>query len=157
MTASFINVDYDRINELIKMRGTTRAKCADACGIKRSTLGNAFKRHSKMRADQVWKIADFLGVKPSSLLLKDEWGNPKNYNDWEAVTDPNGISDYDRAIDEGTANAFRAMYYDLNISGKDVLINMCQQISDLIHDIPAYLAETPDENIPTHITEKKGE
>ena len=73
--SSYVSVDYAKINKLFNKRGTTRSKCAKACGIHPSTLGNAFMRESKMRANHLKKIAAFLGVQPLDLILHDKDGS----------------------------------------------------------------------------------
>lgn len=141
---SYVNVDYDALDEFIKKRGTTRSKCAEACGIHPGTLGNSFIRKSKMKADLVVKLSKFLNVKRIDLLAKDEWGNIRNYNDWEAVGDPDFISDHDREWEEADKNAFLELRQGLNQRGIEKLYILCHEISELVKQIPEYKEDYTD-------------
>lgn len=69
---TYVNVNYDQIDKLILERGTTRAKCADACGIHRATLQQSFLRKSAMEYGRLEKIARFLGCDEIELTHEDE-------------------------------------------------------------------------------------
>ena len=141
---SYVNVDYDYLDEIIKKRGTTRSKCAEALGIHPGTLGNSFIRRSKMKADLVAKLAKFLNTRKIDLLAKDEWGNVRNYNDWEAITDPEFTSDFDREYEEDEPGGWAELYSDLNHDGKQKLFLICYEISELMKQIPKYKPDYPD-------------
>lgn len=65
---SYVMVDYDKLGQIIKKRGTNWSQCAFACGVHPGTLGNSVKRKSKMRIDQLERIADFLLVQVLDLV-----------------------------------------------------------------------------------------
>lgn len=138
-TSSFVTVDYEKLDELIKQRGTSRAKVAVACGILSGTLGNSFIRKSRMKAEYVKKIADFLSVSPLILLKKDENGNiVGGYHDWDAVTDKDGLSESDKDLDESIKSSFSDICEDLNWEGSEKLYTISRMVSDLIRQIPKY-------------------
>lgn len=141
---SYVNVDYDFLDEIIKKRGTNRSKCAEACGISPGTIGNSFLRKSKMRLDRLKAIADFLRVQPVDLIPKDEWGNPRSYNDYDAVTSKSLLSQTDKEMNEIMASSMLDLYIDLNYEGRDILYTVSREISDLLHQIPKYLIDAPE-------------
>lgn len=140
MPSSYVSVDYEKITQLFKKRGTTRSKCAKACEIHPATLGNAFSRKSKMRADYLKRIAAFLEVQPIDLLLHDKEGNIKP-NDWDAITSKSSVSKADEEMEEVMASSMRDLYVDLNDDGREILYSVCRDISDLLHQIPKYLID----------------
>ena len=137
-TSSYVSVDYKKLDELIQLRGTSRAKCAAACGIQSGTLGNSFLRKSKMKAEYVIKISAFLSVSPLELLETDAHGNIKNYDDWEAVTDKEARNDSDRELEKSIRDSFADMCDDLNWDGITKLYTVSHIVSDLIKQIPKY-------------------
>ena len=137
-TSSYVGVDYQKLDELIQQRGTSRAKCAAACGIQSGTLGNSFLRKSKMKAEYVIKIAAFLSVSPLELLERDTYGNIKNYDDWEAVTDKEAGNDSDRQLEKSIRDSFADICDDLNWDGSEKLYTISRLVSDLIRQIPKY-------------------
>lgn len=138
-TSSYVTVDYQKLDELIQQRGTSRAKCAAYCGMQAGTLGNAFLRQSKMKAEYVRLLADFLSVKPLDLLKKDENGNLYGgYNDWDAVTQKDGVSETDRDLEKSIRESFVDLCEELNWDGTEKLYTLSRMISDLIRQIPKY-------------------
>lgn len=138
-TNSFVKVDYEKLDALIKQRGTSRAKVAAACGILSGTLGNSFTRKSRMKAEYVKKIADFLSVSPLILLEKDENGNiTGGYSDWSAVISKDGTSDTDKDLEKSIRDSFADLCEDLNWDGSEKLYTVSRLVSDLIKQIPKY-------------------
>lgn len=144
MSSSYVSVDYERIKELLKKRGTTRSKCAKACEIHPATLGNAFSRKSKMRADYLKRIASFLEVQPLELLLHDNDGNIISYNDWDAISSKTSVSAADREMDDVMAKSLLDLCIGFNQAGRELFYNVCSQIADIITMVPEYLIDAPE-------------
>lgn len=136
-TSSFVHVDYPKLDKLIEERGTSRAKCATACGILSGTLGNSFKRKSKMKAATVRKIAEFLGVSPLELLIHDSDGNVDPF-EWDAVTDRNGIASSDKDLEKSYISEFADLCDDLNWRGIEKVYTVARITADVVRQIPKY-------------------
>lgn len=141
---SYVNVDYQKLDEIIKRRGTNRSKCAAAIGVSPGAIANSFKRSSKMKITQLRVLADFLLVTPLELIPKDEWGNPLHYSDWEKVTSSDNYAPIDRENDQILYKSMMDLFSDLNNEARGKMFNMFCEISELFHQIPGNAIDAPD-------------
>lgn len=143
---SYVNVDYQKLDEIIKRRGTNRSKCAAAIGVSPGAIANSFKRSSKMKITQLRVLADFLLVTPLELIPKDEWGNPLHYSDWEIVTSSDNYAPIDQEENQIMINSIIDLFSNLNVNseGKSKIFSILCEVSELIQQIPKYAIDAPD-------------
>ena len=75
-------MNFDRLDKLLQQKGISRRALANAMGINENKMSSAFKRRSGLSADDVLKIADFLGVSPYYL---EGWNNDPSRDDRSGV------------------------------------------------------------------------
>ena len=70
-----VHVNYVLIEDLLKEKHTSRRKMAIDLGISTDKLNASFIRRSRMKVEDLSKIADYLSVTEFDLLERDQWGN----------------------------------------------------------------------------------
>ena len=96
-----ISINYDLIREWLKKKKITLRKMCEDTGMPEGTIYSSFKRESKMQVAYVWRIADYMDVRPFELLEHDENGNV-DPADYERVSF--GRTDYEIEIENQSIN-----------------------------------------------------
>ena len=130
-----ISVDYDLIDRWLKENGLTRNKLCQATGISANTMTASVRRRSKMHVANVWRIADFMGIDPTDLLVRDENGN---YDQSEYDSVQFGRARYEEGVENDAINYVVSIMKDLNADG----IQEAGRLVSLLREVPS-LRKTP--------------
>ena len=139
-----IRIDYDALDTFLEQRGMSRRQLAAKIGIAPNTLAGSFRRQSKMKIDQIWKIADALAISPVQLLPESNYDNPSDYNrDLELIT--SGRSGHRNMLSRDKINEILDDLLLLNVPG----LETAQQQIHMLTEIPRFKRNENDEPQPT--------
>ena len=128
-----IIVNYSMLDSLLQSRRMSRRQLAVNVGLSVDTLSASFRRHSRMKIDSVWKIADALSVSPASLVVRSGYATDEAYQaDLKAVT--NGRSDHDVMVEDTQILEILRLLRVLNASG----LRQAVALSELLTKVPEY-------------------
>ena len=118
-------MNFDKLDILLKERGISRRQLALAIGINVNTMGTAFKRRSGLSAEDVLRIAEYLGVSPyylegwASDPQAGEIDNGSFTNVFEDKQKHDRMSSYDSAMDyKARVGALLEAFDKLNTYGQ---------------------------------------
>lgn len=128
-----ISVDYSMLDSLLQSRGISRRKLAIQTGLSVDSLSASFRRHSKMKIDSLWKIADCLSVSAKSLIDRSEYATDEEYQtDCEAVE--NGRSNHEIMVEDTQILEILHLLRNLNSSG----LRRVFSLVELVNEAPKY-------------------
>ena len=111
-----IAVNYQTLDDLLRVSGWSRRKLALSISVNPGSFAGSFRRHSRMKIDTVWKIADALSVYPTAFVDRDGYGSEDAYlADLKAVE--NGRPAYERLKEDARIDGLCSELRQLNGDG----------------------------------------
>lgn len=110
-----IAVNYQTLEGMMKVRDISRHKLAITIGVPVNTLAGSFRRHTRMKIETLWKIADALNVYATALV--DRNGYPSEDTYWADL----------KAVENGRP-AYELLKEDARIDG------LCSELRQLNGD-----------------------
>lgn len=145
-----IRIDYDALDTFLEQRGMSRRQLAAKIGIAPNTLAGSFRRQSKMKIDQIWKIADALAISPVQLLPESNYDNPSDYNrDLELIT--SGRSGHRNMLSRDKIIAILDDLFLLNVPG----LEAAHQQIHLLTEVPRFQKTSSELTEEYHREEEK--
>ena len=135
---NLVTIDYDIILDWMYKNHVTRRQLCKNTGIPEGTFYSAVKRKSKMQVAYVWLIADYMGIRPFELLLKDDNGNV-DPDEFEIIHF--GRNEYEIAVENRKIQTIIGLLKGLNSGGLDEagkMIGLLWEIPRLRKDANEY-------------------
>lgn len=134
-----ISVNYPALEAMMKVRDVSRRQLAITIGVPVNTLAGSFRRHTRMKIDTLWKIADRLSVSAVSLVDRSGYATEEAYQaDVKAVE--NGRSDHDIMVEDTQILEILHVLRNLNAAG----LRKALSLVELLNEVPK-LQKSPAE------------
>lgn len=83
-----------RINDQLKTKGLSQKEMLESCGLSKNAISSMISRGSMLRADNIAKIADYIGCSVDYLLYRTDF--PTNEGFSVCAADRQILDDYHR-------------------------------------------------------------
>lgn len=111
-----IAVNYQTLEGMMKVRDISRRQLAIRIGMSADSLSASFRRHSRMKIETLWKIADALNVYAAALVDRNGYPSEDTYMaDLKAVE--NGRPAYERLKEDARIDGLCSELRQLNGDG----------------------------------------
>ena len=128
-----VSVNYQALEEMMKVRDISRHKLAITIGIPVNTLAGSFRRHTRMKIDTLWKIADCISVPAADLIDRNRYPTEEAYqSDLKAVE--NGRPDHEIMVEDENIIEIIHRLRKLNLLGLRQMLSLI----DLVSEVPKY-------------------
>lgn len=108
-----------RINDQLKVKGLSQKEMLDKCGLSKNAISSMISRGSMLRADNIAKIADYIGCSVDYLLYRSD--DPTNVGSSMTNADKQILDDFHKLSSRDQREIKALISIKLDESKKDNL------------------------------------
>lgn len=127
-------IDHEKLKLLIRLKGTNQRKIARMLGVSENTFSATMRRGTRMKLEDVCKIADYFGITIAELIRN---GDGPESQEWK-----NYKSTITNTAEKMEISRISQMLFNLNNFGK---VEVERQIK-LLLEIPRFQKGDGDDN-----------